>query len=116
MISLDRLEIPNLGFSRIFVIARIGYKNRCELASYGPDSCKAASLLEWVPSHSPPRPLTFQYVIRSGAFHFALGCACCEVAALAVPPFSVAGEVESICKVFKELAVCQEGLPTWSHH
>ena len=31
MISLDRLEIPNLGFSRIFVIARIRYKNRCEL-------------------------------------------------------------------------------------
>ena len=31
MISLDRLEIPNLGFSRIFVIARIRYENRCEL-------------------------------------------------------------------------------------
>ena len=31
MISLDRLEIPNLGFSRIFAIARIRYKNRCEL-------------------------------------------------------------------------------------
>ena len=34
MISLDRLEIPNLGFSRIFVIARIRYKNRCELINF----------------------------------------------------------------------------------
>ena len=61
MISLDRLEIPNLGFSRIFVIARIRYENRCELNKH---SIQPSSI-------GPPLTRTLQAGTCRGARGFA---------------------------------------------